>query len=1832
MRIRLQISAENHSNQQASENITDAFIESDGQPLFQISQRKVLQLEKRRAATTVALQELDLADTDPVCLHMSDGFEWWMSARDAAEQFHRGKVEINQDQAHCEIDPEAVLAGNSRANGSHILQSIEGFALDLCGRSAFGIAQWLEKKYLFAGKTALLQLALQHPAPQLQTLSAPVASNQAAILVLIHGTASNTTLGFADLWKKSAQSHPATQLHQPMNTSDELLIQAHTAAQSLHTLYGERVYAFEYASLTASAIENALQLAQALPAQAEIHLLSHSQGGLIGELLCLGARAGQTLSSAQLQLLFAQDRSAAQQWGLPPMVENGYAQQLQALEALIQLLAEKQFKITRFVRIACPAMGTTLASGKLDRWLSILKYLCKLAGNFTLAEHMLAFLLAVIKQRTDPRTLPGIEGMMPGSALQRLLNRPDLEVDADLSVIAGDIEDKSLLGWFKLVASNRFFASRHDLVVNTGSMYGGLRRRAGHAHALLEQGKNVSHFNYFANPRSVQAILGALTRQGAGWTAFSPLLEQQRAEPARGMRAPSANLASKNGLAIIIPGTMGSELSGPQGKVWVNLLALMHGGMQDIAAENKQVKADAINANYYAALTEFLEQSHEVLCFAYDWRLSVQVNAKLLATLIEQQLPTLERLRLPLRLLAHSMGGLVARVMAAQRPDLWRRMKALPGFRLMMFGTPNFGSYQSIRMLVAQHYIVNCIALLDIYHDRQAIQAIITGFISSSELFPSKDARFDFSKLATWQKLRDETAGDWPLPSEAALQIGAQTRELILSAPIDPKTMIYVAGWDSETPNEVTIENRPGLFSQGELEITFYSTRRGDGTVAWDLGILPGVPTYYVTDAAHDQLLNCPKVFDAYLELMLSGSTRRLPNQEPQLTRGDALERRRMPADTPQYHANLENFGGFGGANQRRTVPAKQVLPTVNISIRHGDLAYALYPVCVGHYQGDTVVSAEKQLDIKLDGMLHARAKLGIYPGRLGTWAVCIAREAQTRPGGAIVVGLGQVGELTPGALESGLCSALVDYGLQVANWHDARFGDKNGLRQARLSFLLIGTGAGGISIQDSVNVILRSVQKANQKLSQQSGQALSYIDQIEILELFYDVALQAAQALKIALRDQEMAAYFQWQPCQLASGGSGLHRAQFDQAQSWWQRTEISFDAKRQELRFVALTNRARAEQSLVAGQMRMAKDFVRQAIGNTNNQEDIARTLFEMLIPNRLKEFAPERQDVVLLLDEEAAWFPWEMMEDRWSENSAPPAVDAGFIRQLKTSQFRAAPLTCTENSIFIVGNPLPCKIGHQILNDLPGAKTEAELVAQQFRKAGFQVRQEIEQGADRILIGLHGAAYRILHLAGHGVHQFATTVHEELEDCISCEQTLPREQIKVSGMVIGDNVLLTPADVEQMRWVPELVFINCCHLGTMREGAGAARHNELAANLAAQFIRMGVRAVVAAGWEVNDDAACAFAEEFYGAMLAGIEFGHAVQHARKSIFKQFRAFNTWGAYQCYGDPDFRLTAAALPIHEETLTPYFSCLELITDLNNLTRRARFGNAQESDLQSLLKRIPQDNHPTWLAQADVAAALGQAYGELELFALAVEHLDQAIAAEKSELSLTALEQRANFKARHALNLWQSEAEQTSVLELFAQAQSEIESLLAFAPTMERYNLQASNWKRYAICLSEREQRLAALNQMAQAYGKSVALGQQKNLPHSHALLNLQLAQVLQSVQLPLPNEAAQKITLQCKAIFQSESATNRATPDFWAASAMPQSILVAALANGDLAEKRHTIVELFRHAKQPGASRREMASLRDNLLFISSMLRDQPSTVSAAQSVEKIAAELERF
>ena len=120
-----------------------------------------------------------------------------------------------------------------------------------------------------------------------------------------------------------------------------------------------------------------------------------------------------------------------------------------------------------------------------------------------------------------------------------------------------------------------------------------------------------------------------------------------------------------------------------------------------------------------------------------------------------------------------------------------------------------------------------------------------------------------------------------------------------------------------------------------------------------------------------------------------------------------------------------------------------------------------------------------------------------------------------------------------------------------------------------------------------------------------------------------------------------------------------------------------------------------------------------------------------------------------------------------------------------------------------------------------------------------------------------------WRVVHVAGHGA--------------------LPTEDGNPGGVVLSDGTFLGPQEIGAMRVVPELVFINCCHLGAFPAKSLLYDRVGFASGVARRLIDIGVRCVVAAGWAVDDTAATNFAKAFYAALLRGERFIDAVAHAR-------------------------------------------------------------------------------------------------------------------------------------------------------------------------------------------------------------------------------------------------------------------------------------------------------------------------------------------------------------
>ena len=258
------------------------------------------------------------------------------------------------------------------------------------------------------------------------------------------------------------------------------------------------MFALDHRTLGASPISNALTLVKALPSDARLHVVTHSRGGLVGEVLAhaCGRDAG----------------------GLDVFDGEEYRQHRDELTELIARAKERKVQVERLVRVACPARGTLLASKRLDAYLSVFKWTLELGGMPVAARaRRLAGRrrAAPRRSREDPRPRGADSGQPARAVAARRRTQP---IAGELRVVAGDIDGDSVTSWLKTLLADAFYWTDNDLVVQTRSMYGGTPRATASTF-LLDRGGKVSHFAYFANAQTAGAIVKALTEPSPARTS-----------------------------------------------------------------------------------------------------------------------------------------------------------------------------------------------------------------------------------------------------------------------------------------------------------------------------------------------------------------------------------------------------------------------------------------------------------------------------------------------------------------------------------------------------------------------------------------------------------------------------------------------------------------------------------------------------------------------------------------------------------------------------------------------------------------------------------------------------------------------------------------------------------------------------------------------------------------------------------------------------------------------------------------------------------------------------------------------------------------------------------------------------------------------------------------------------------------------------------------------------------------------------------------------------------------------------------------------------------------
>ncbi|MDC8756196.1 CHAT domain-containing protein [Janthinobacterium fluminis] len=1502
------------------------------------------------------------------------------------------------------------------------------------------------------------------------------------LLLLLHGTASSTEATFGGLWA------------------------AGLAAQ-LGALYGNRIYAFEHRTLTDSPIANALELVHQLPQGAVLHLLSHSRGGLVGELL---ARAQRSDSRGAVDLTGdGVERLSENTVGGEPFNQHdidhftaqatltgrpGHEADAARLAELNLELKRRAIRVERFVRVACPARGTTLVSGRLDRWASVMFNL--LGGSLraaSLAQPALAplaealdvgssFLLALVQQRCDARVLPGIEAMMPDAPLVALLNAPDVRVNSPLHVVAGDFSGDGLLKWLADSAAEIFYGGQSDLIVNTASMTGGAARQQAVRQAFLS-GPRVHHLNYFERPASAAAVLQAL---GGDDSAFQSLPAPEHGLIARGGEAPKRRDGAP--IVLLLPGIMGSHLQVGASRVWFDPVNLVEGQIERLAVGQPNIGSAGWVEPYYEQFAQFLALSQEVRPFTYDWRLSLRAASAAFLPVLDAALADAEKRGQPLRIVGHSMGGLVARLALKER---WPRFAAIPGSRLLQVGTPNRGSHAMAAVLLGRDELVQMLgSWIGWRHPLRQFLGFVRAFPGVLEMLPwppeagaCGDGN-DYFDAATWQAWAEADAGaalpdGWQAPQAQALEQARATVALLAEAPLDPQHCSYLAGC-AETALALRLRD-------ASIEIAYGF--EGDGRVAWDGAVPPGVRAWHVA-AAHGDLLLKKDAYPAYQQLLETGHTLLLPDTPPTLLGGGgaAQFRARLGGAAPLYPTAQEVLAAaIGGARPALAQPAPP--ERVKLDIIHGSMATADVPVLTGSYAYESLRGSMSFLDRLLDGRLRQIYALGRFPQTPDEAVVVLQQERARRPGGAIVIGLGALGELTPGELTRAFAGGLVEYACAKEQLQQAQHnagpcppqtdagGDADAAEPGlRVASLLSGSGYGGLSIALCIRSLVDGLRAANRRL--EDAGLRSRIRHISVYEQSEARAIAAAGALEHIMCEARYQSALAFDGRIKHSPGGYRRVLPALSGDNGWRRVHIVAADTSGALRFTLVTDRAHNSVDEEPNQRQAVDGLILDATDNTTDQPGLSRALYELMLPNSLKAAIPEMRGLILAVDQSAAIYPWELMRDEADSEESPLATRIGMVRQLATPRERPRGLSPQSNSVLVVGDT------DSGMNELAAAQAEAQEVARLFSSNGYSVVDLYRPKAQQVLVHLFDEKYFAIHLAGHGEVEGPGT--------------------PLTGLVLGPKTRLTAAQISKLKRVPQFVFINCCHLGDMRPDA-AAPWSKLAANLATAFIEMGSKAVIAAGWRIDDQAASVFARSFYQGMMSGEYFGDAVRLAREATFLRYPASNTWGAYQAYGDDHYRFPNTETKQWRAPDYRYHG--QLLADLETLHARIAGGDAaRRQSIQDRLQSIEEAARMRFFGDADIRekmAAIRADLAGLDNTLRAIEHYRAAQSAGDGMLTMHALEHLAQLEVAQGAALLgvavgdgveRPAAPAPAAGEALMQSgRQRLELLIELAPTAQRLALLGRYWKLRARLARLRGQAPeAALLAMTAAYRRAL--------------------------------------------------------------------------------------------------------------------------------------------
>ncbi len=963
---------------------------------------------------------------------------------------------------------------------------------------------------------------------------------------------------------------------------------------------------------------------------------------------------------------------------------------------------------------------------------------------------------------------------------------------------------------------------------------------------------------------------------------------------------------------LILPGIMGSKI-GTQGPLifdhvfWVDPISIAAGKLADLAlpGSRKFEPLGVILLAYLKLKLRLVAAGYNAEFYPFDWRQSVDDLGRGLKQRIEQTPGELS-------LVAHSMGGLVSRAAVAQGAKVKR---------LIMLGTPNFGSFAPVMAIRATYDVVRKVGWLDTKHTAEQLSRDVFGtFPGLVQMLPSPDH---------WDGLNLYDRATWPgdLAPHADILAAAPGVQKSLSPGRD--NFYLIAGVEKSTAVSTRLETDNGV-----TQFVYDYSLEGDGTVPLAFAKLPGIAkTYYVVES-HGSLPNNGTVEQAVLDLLEKDSTSVLPESwTPPQQRGAATRR--------ESELRTEPFGGrragllsqsevrhlldevaspdaaeTGEATGAATAAAPAAAPLtpgyqhafdhvvvgrrtqhrIDLRFAQGSITEAnTRAILLGVFSDVTPSGAARALDERLDGAITDLFRRRMFEARVGEVFVLPKGRHLLAADFVTFVGLGSF-------------DRFGDQSLQTAAENVIRM-----LIAARIeefATVLFGGGSGESpagALQNLLTGFFRGLRDADHD---QDFRRIVICEQDPARyialksELFRLSSTALCQDVEITFEEKPLPE----PPILTATETRGVSR--LDPVYLIVrQEQNVAGDT---HIRSSLLTAGAKA--TIISGVLtNPASDLetLRRQIAevDSTNFEKAGPQLAQAVLSEQIVQVLPRYRDHHLVVVHDAAMsrVPWEVMGLRSGDGDAGgvwfPALEKGLTHRyaadnLSVAKWLEERVQDDKLNILVVINPTEDP-------GLAAADIEGDRVAKLFAGRTDGVVQVLKGAAAThraLLAAFSSGRYDVIHYAGHAFFD-------------------PQNPER-SGILAHREEPLTGAQLAGLNNLPTLVFFNACESARVRGVRGGPKlkfkapaskqeHAERAVGFAEAFMRGGIANFLGTYWPVHDASAGDFAETFYGELVQGSTLSDALLAGRRRVHELTvnEGQKDWADYVFYGSPDFSL-----------------------------------------------------------------------------------------------------------------------------------------------------------------------------------------------------------------------------------------------------------------------------------------------------------------------------------